>query len=286
MLHTESFRAMDTDVGVIIAADSRPVAEFLSLRVLFEQQEERFSRFRPGSLLSRLNRGEVVEDEMFAAACHLAIEGHEFTAGLYNPMVLMALMAAGYGATFADVSGGAPVRQVVPDPRDCLQVEGNRVKLCGGGLDLGGIVKGWTVDLGLGLMEQEYPDVFINAGGDLRCAGAEPGVDGWLVAIDSPLEGMPDPWEGAVRGAVATSTTAKRRWQTSNGGLAHHLIDPRSGLPAESPFVQVTAWAAEAWRAEVWAKAVLIGGEAAAGLARAQGHRVVAVGADGSVRDW
>lgn len=286
MQHGDSFRAMDTGIDVLVEAESRPLGAFLSLRVLFEQQEERFSRFRPGSLLSRLNGGEVVEDGMFAAACRLALEGHAFTAGLYNPMVLKALVEAGYGTTFAEVTGGAPVRQVIPDPRECLLVQGDRVRLRSGGLDLGGIVKGWTVDLGVELLEREYPDVFINAGGDLRCAGSEPGVDGWLVAIDSPIEGRPDPWEGPVRGAVATSTTAKRRWRTGAGGLAHHLIDPRTGLPAESAFVQVTAWAPEAWRAEVWAKAVLIGGEAAADVARAEGRRVVAMVADGSVREW
>ena len=89
-----------------------------------------------------------------------------------------------------------------------------------------------------------------------------------------------------MRGAVATSTTLKRRWRTDSGREAHHLIDPRSGLPAESPFAQVTAWGAETWRSEVWAKAVLIGGEAAAEQALLAGHPLVAVEHDGTVRRW
>lgn len=283
MQHTDHFRAMDTDIDVIIEADSRPLAAFLSIRALFEQQEERFSRFRPASMLSRLNGGESIRDVRFARACQLAIEGHELSSGLYNPMVLPALTAAGYGATFSEVRGGDPRPTEVPSPQECLVIEGDTVALRRGALDLGGLAKGWTVDLGIELLQGEYPDTFINAGGDLRCAGAERGVDGWLIAIDSPLEGMPDPWEGPVRGAVATSTTLKRRWQTGSGRVAHHLIDPRTGLPAESPFVQVTVWAPETWLAEVWAKTVLIGGEVAAGAARAHGRRVVAIGGDGGV---
>lgn len=283
MQHADAFRAMDTDVDVIAESAARPFAAFLSLRVLFEQQEERFSRFRPGSLLSRLNAGEPVEDPLFGSACHLAIEAHRFTGGLFNPMILPALRQAGYGVTFASVAGGEPAPQEVPGPAACLAFDGDRVTLLHGALDLGGIVKGWTVDLGIEMLQGECPDLFLNAGGDLRCTGAEAGVDGWLVAVDSPVPGRPDPWQGPMRGAVATSTVLKRRWKTDSNGTAHHLIDPRTGLPAESRFAQVTVWGEEAWRAEVWAKAVLIGGEAAAHSAIRAGHRLLAMQADGVV---
>jgi len=172
------------------------------------------------------------------------------------------------------VGGGEPAAQPVPDPSACIVIDDDRVSLRAGALDLGGIVKGWTVDLGIETLSTDCPNLFINAGGDLRCTGSEEGAGGWLVAVDSPIPGMADPWEGPMRGAVATSTTIKRRWRTTSGGMAHHLIDPRTGMPAESAFVQVTAWGEEAWRAEVWAKAVLIGGEATLAMA---------VRADGSI---
>ena len=283
MQHADAFRAMDTDIDVLIESPVRPLAAFLSLRLLFEQQEEKFSRFRANSLLSRLNAGQPVEDGRFAQACRLAIEGHRITGGLFNPMVLPALVQAGYGTTFSSVSGGEPLPQAVPDPNTSVAIDGERVSLVAGALDLGGIVKGWTVDLGVEMLRGDCPNLFINAGGDLHCTGSEEGADGWMVAVDSPIPGMADPWEGPMRGAVATSTTIKRRWRTTSGGVAHHLIDPRTGMPAESAFVQVTIWGDETWRAEVWAKAVLIGGEAAAAMAGAAGHRVLAVRSDGSV---
>lgn len=276
MQFTESFRAMNTDVDAIIESRSRPLDAFLTLRLLFEQQEERFSRFRPSSLLSRLNAGEAIEDPLFAEACRLALDAFEFTGGLFNPMVLNALSAAGYGSSFERVRGGEPRRQDVPDPRAALVIEGNCVRLTDDALDLGGIVKGWTVDLGIEALRGTYPNLCINAGGDLRCEGAEEGVDGWQLAI----AGTDDEeviWEGAMRGALATSTTQKRRWVTDSGGEAHHLIDPRTGLPAVSPYAQVSVWAEETWRAECWAKAVLIGGEVARGLAERAGLRVLAV---------
>jgi thiamine biosynthesis lipoprotein len=282
MQFTDAFRAMDTNIDAIVEAPFPPTDAFISLRLLFEEQEQRFSRFRATSLLSRLNRGETVGDALFVKACRLAVEAHRFTGGLYNPMVLPALEEAGYSKTFSEVAGGLPREQAVPNPADCLVFDGDSVRLERGAIDLGGIVKGWTVDLAFELLEPRYPDLFVNAGGDLRCAGSEEGIDGWLVAI-AGRAGEAALREEVMRGAVATSTTRKRRWRTAGGGEAHHLIDPRTGVPAESPFEQVTAWAPEAWHAECWTKAVLIGGTPALGTARAAGLRVLAVTSDGDL---
>ncbi|GAB4321883.1 MAG: FAD:protein FMN transferase [Dehalococcoidia bacterium] len=277
---TDSFRAMDTEIDVTVMADRPPIEAFLSIRVLFEQQEARFSRFRPGSLVSRLNRGEVVTDPWLADACQLAVAAHAATGGLFNPLVLEALLAAGYDRTFAEVSGGMPVLAPAPDPALAIAIEGETVRLSRGGLDLGGIVKGWTVDLAVELVARDVAGVLVNAGGDLRAAGSSDAGEGWYVEVDAPDGTIA--WAGMLTGAVATSTTAKRRWRTDTGGVAHHLIDPRTGIPADTPFVQVSAWAAEARVAETWAKAVLIGGDATATAASRAGVSILAFDSAGS----
>jgi thiamine biosynthesis lipoprotein len=283
MQQSTTFRAMNTGVDVIVEVEGMPPIDlFISLKLLFEEQEQRFSRFRETSLLSALNRGERVTDARLVDACGMALVAHHVTGGLYNPMVLPALRDAGYDRTFDDVSGGAPRAQAVPDPWECIVIDGDDVSLRDGQLDLGGIVKGQTVDLGIEAHQARYPDLFINAGGDLRGEGNEAGQEGWVVEVDRP-GGGPSCWDGTIRGAMATSTTAKRRWRTANGGVAHHLIDPRTGLPAESPFAQVTVWAPETSTAEIWAKAVLVGG--AEGLERCvkAGFRAMTVDAAGKV---
>ena len=279
MQFTDTFRAMDTRVDVAIEAAAPAFAAFASVRLLFARQEQLFSRFREDSLLSALNRGQPVEHARFAAAVRLAFQAFEATDGLFNPMVLPALRQAGYDRTFAEVRSGAPLPQPVPDPRHALSLSGDRVALKQGQLDLGGIVKGWTVDLATELLAGQE-GALVNAGGDPRAEGAERGADGWLLAVEAP--GGETAWEGAMRGALCTSTTQRRRWQ-AGGQMAHHLIDPRTGLPAASPFLQVSAWAAEAWRAECWAKAVLVGGQAAAARATASAVRLVAFDERGKV---
>ena len=267
---------MNTEIDLFVEGDRPPLDLTISVRLLFEEHEARFSRFRETSLLSALNRGGTVENAQFATVCRMSIEAHEFTGGLFNPMVLPALRDAGYAASFESVAGGWPRPQEVPSPAACLELRGNAVRLREGQLDLGGIVKGWSVDTAFELFGARYPDLFLNAGGDLRCCGVEEGTNGWLVSVPR-VEGS-TAWEGTMTGALATSTSEKRRWRTDDGGRAHHLIDPRSGLPAENTYRQVSVWGAQTWVSEVWAKAVLIGGADARAACDKAGFRVLALG--------
>jgi thiamine biosynthesis lipoprotein len=60
-------------------------------------------------------------------------------------------------------------------------------------------------------------------------------------------------------GAVATSSIMKRAWAQGEK-LRHHLIDPRTGEPAETDWLSVTVIAPDVITAEVYAKALLIAG--------------------------
>lgn len=273
MLHSTSFRAMGTVVDIELETPHDPGEAFHVARELFELQESRFSRFRRDSLLARFNRGEAIDDKAFVEVVRLAVEAHDATGGLFNPMVLPALAAAGYSDTFETVAGGNPVVQLVPSPAHAIRFVGHAVRLCEGALDLGGIAKGWTVDLSAGVMVQFASAVVVNAGGDLRVIG-DPGDRPFGIAC--PVCGDLT-WIGPVPHALATSTTWKRRWQTRSGGMAHHIIDPRAGLPARSPFIQVSVFAPTAVQAETWAKAILVGGDAVAGAAKAARFEVQVV---------
>ena len=217
MEQLESFRAMDTGIDLIVIADERPLLPFLGARLLFDQQEERFSRFRPSSLVSRLNRGETVADPWLDAILPLAVAAWEATDGLFNPLVLPALAAAGYDRTFGTVTGGAPVPLPPPDPRTAIERTTAGWRLREGRLDLGGIVKGWTADLAAEhLAAAVAAPAMVNAGGDIRCIGEEaPGRGGWELAVEGPSGETA--WSGIVAGALATSTTLRRRWTTADG---------------------------------------------------------------------
>ncbi len=90
------------------------------------------------------------------------------------------------------------------------------------------------------------------------------GQSEWEVALENPFEPEQDLAVLRVQpGAVATSSIVKRQWK-QNGKIQHHLIDPRTGEPAETEWVSTTVWAPAAAEAEVYAKVLLIAGPQAA----------------------
>ena len=71
--------------------------------------------------------------------------------------------------------------------------------------------------------------------------------------------------------AIATSSIRVNRW-VADGRVVHHLIDPRTGEPADAGLVAVTVAAPDPAWAEVWSKVLFLGGrEAIATEARARG---------------
>lgn len=128
------------------------------------------------------------------------------------------------------------------------------------GFDPGGIGKGLAADIVIGeALAAGASGVCVNLGGDLRVAGYNPRGETWTVAIEHPLMDEPVALVGLSAGAVATSTTLRRRWNV-DGHARHHLIDASTGEPSKSDLELVTVIAAEAWVAEVMAKAVLLRG--------------------------
>ena len=260
-----AFRAMGTEISVLAgdAADPRVFAAAVArVKSVFEREESRFSRFRDDSELSRVNRsaGRWIEvSGPFAEVVRMAIDGAERTGGLFDPTVLGALEAAGYDRDFAAIEEREPVGPLLPVPcgrwRE-IEVGEDRVRFPEGvGIDLGGLVKGWTADLAAeAAVEGRLPWAIVNAGGDLRLAGEAPPAE---VGIEDPDHR--DEVLGVVRiddGALATTSVTQRRW----GPGLHHLIDPRVGLPAWTPVVQATVWSPTCAEAEIKSKRALLAG--------------------------
>jgi thiamine biosynthesis lipoprotein len=71
-------------------------------------------------------------------------------------------------------------------------------------------------------------------------------------------------------GGLATSSTTARRW-TRGGQVMHHIMDPRSGVPAASPWRTVSVTAASCVDANIASTASIIAGADAVGWLGAAG---------------
>ena len=209
----------------------------------------RLTRFDPASELSRLNASAGawfdVSGEL-EQVLRASLRAFEVSGGLVNVAVLPSLLAIGYTRPLAQGPTAACLEHAHPAPLvpDVLNVVPGKARLAPNvRIDLGGIAKGWMADR---LCELLGGHVLVNLGGDLYARGE------WPVAIGGKTYLLLDL-------GAATSSTRKRRW----GGL-HHVIDPRTGLPAASGVDEVSVVADTAVDAEILAKTMLIGGRAAA----------------------
>lgn len=256
------FRAMGTDVETLLPA-GRDAAAGLVVSV-FSAWERRCSRFDAASELSRLNAAAgapvIVSRGLFDTIA-TALDAARATDGVFDPTVLRRLESLGYDRTFDAIAPVAPDatepapwagawdRIVLDRPTWTVQMP------AGVGIDLGGIAKGMAVDASLAALAQAGIDhAAVNAGGDLAVLGTPPGADAWWVGVETYDGGE---LVAVERGALATSSVASRRW-VRGGRTLHHLVDPRTGLPAESGLTSVSVTAGACAQAEVAAKTALL----------------------------
>lgn len=127
-------------------------------------------------------------------------------------------------------------------------------------VDLGGIGKGVALRKAAALIAAVTADFLIEAGGDCYLGGRAPDGSAWSVAVEDPLGGdRPRAVLAVTDAACATSSTRLRRWRNGNRVL-HHLIDPRTGEPADDGLVAVTVISRDPAVAEVNTKLLFLAG--------------------------
>lgn len=273
---TIEFVAMGSRIQAWLSAPDAETAQILGrLPAWFENWEAIFSRFRPESELSQVNRQSGqwvnVSNEFFEVAS-LALQAALQTNGLFNPLILDALEAAGYDHTFGDTPttfvpgrsslkiGQGTAAVYVPAYLE-IDLDARRQSLRlpkHARLDLGGIVKGWAAQCTAYRLAAVGP-CLVDAGGDMMALGSPDDSGGWLVGVPDPLTDEDLYRARLTNAAIATSGTDYRRW-TRAGEALHHLIDPRTGRPSDSRVLTATIIAPDAVQAETWAKAGLLSG--------------------------
>lgn len=271
------FRAMNTGVYTRLYSQTPSQAILHDVERLFASFERRLSRFLPDSELSQLNgcpHESCRVSPTLLGAVEVALWLAELTGGLYDPTILTYLEQAGYDRSFEQVDDPAPLTPTDATANESPDSAATRLgfsyrsvrinyagqqieRPVGVKLDLGGMGKGWTVDRAADRLQGLGP-FLVNAGGDMFAYHAPPGQRGWQVDLTHPLQpGLSMARLYLHHQALATSTIARRRWR-QNGQLRHHLINSRTGQPANTDALSVTVVASRTVVAEVFAKAALI----------------------------
>jgi FAD:protein FMN transferase len=253
------------------------------------------SRFREDSEISWLHRGGgglFMVSNGLAEAIGVALEAARWTGGLTDPTVGDALILLGYDRDFAAIDPER--REPVGSPMPARGWQ--RVRLDGPllwlpadvRLDLGATAKGLGADRAVRAAmaaKRQAGGVLVSLGGDMAVAGQPPRA-GWPILVAGELDPAGSSGVQPVRlasGAVATSSITCRQWRRA-GRVLHHIVDPRTGLPAAGPWQMVSVAAATCADANAAATASIVAGAAAEEWLASVGLPARLVTNDGEVR--
>lgn len=234
------YQAMAGPCEIHICTEEKSEADHLASLALFETRriEHKYSRYRDDSIVHAINtaQGRTIEiDEETSRLLEYADQCYRLSDGLF------------------DITSGVLRRAwrfkgEVVDPDDELiagllhKVGWDRVTLRDGTvtmpadseIDLGGIGKEYAVDRTAQLLTAELAaPIMVNFGGDIRVVGVGGSDRSWHIGIEDPQ--VSDQPVGQIElrnGAVATSGDA-RRFCLYKGKRLGHILNPKTGWPAE-----------------------------------------------------
>jgi len=244
------FQALGTQCEIQYATDDRAAGQAFVREAVgwVHAFEAKYSRFRPDSLIGRINtaagRDWVAIDADAERLFALADQIHVLTRGIIDPTMLPLLRLWNYRAASPRVPTAEEITQALGRTGwTRVRREPGRIYLpeAGMGLDLGGFGKEYAVDRVLDIARAHaVPNVLVDFGHDVRVLGAPPGAPCWAVGVEDTRS------PGTVRARLAVSDAGVAtsgdyiRYFEAGGRRFGHIIDPRNGYPVSNECRSVT----------------------------------------------
>ena len=238
-VHRTVFEAMASRCEIRIAVPDPQVGAILAQQAVTEVRriETRYSRYRPDSVVSRINAAAGDEwvscDAETAALLDYADTLYLSSGGLFD--ITSGVLRRAWDFRRARVPAQdelAAVLALVGWRR--VKRDGDRVYLPQAGMeiDFGGFGKEYAADRAAALLtELGVRHGYVNLGGDMRFIGPQPDGEPWLIGIQDPRD--PERTVASIpvsQGALATSGDYERYFDF-DGQRYCHILDPRSGMP-------------------------------------------------------
>lgn len=269
MLRKLSFTALGTQCEVQYAApggDAQADAFEDAVADWVHGFEAKYSRFRPDSLISRINAaagGEwMAVDAEMEVLLKLCDTLHFTTQGLMDPTALPLIRLWNHEpqpARLPSASEIAAARGLVGWKK--VQRAPGKVRLPDPGmaLDFGGFGKEYAVDFVAQLAARHgIADALIDFGHDLRALGTPPGRPAWVIGLEDPQNPGTAAGRIAVSGGGVASSGDYVRCFEFEGKRYGHIIDPRTGWPVANGCCQVTVIAGSCLQAGVLSTTALV----------------------------
>ena len=211
---------MDTVMELQVWGDAGEEA-VSKLEELLRRLENTWSATSQDSLL----RGDRAPNDEEQAVLDRALALHQRTGGAFDPQLHTLMEVWG----FRGEGGHVPTDEQI------------RTALRQREWDLGGALKGYAGEQAAALLEGlKVERALLNLGGNMQTYGQKPDGSPWQIGIQNPNGGD---YLGvlSVEGTMAVVTSGDyQRYFAENGVRYHHILDPRTGWPADSGLSSVT----------------------------------------------
>jgi len=261
---------MNTDVEQKIFGHSPRATYDISVKKL-HKLEDMMSFYRYESEVAILNRCagkeyvELSEDMMF-----ILEQSQEYARLSDNTFHILL-------APLVQLWRNAGTKNKIPSPNEinnALELSNSRnlvldktastayLKKEGSMIDLGAIGKGFAADICCKIYKEHgASSAFVNLGGNVKTLGSRPDGKPWVIGLQHP-----DKPRGNSYGAVlfcdqsVVTSGAYERYQVIDGTKYHHIIDGKTGFPAESDLKSVTVISQSSVHADALSTAAFVMG--------------------------
>lgn len=268
--------AMDT-IMTLTAYGSQREAALDAARDEIWRLDSLLSITEPGSDIYKISPQHETSGVSLETAKLLqrALDIAELTDGDYDPTMGMLMVLWGFlndqphvpdADSIAEWLGSVGFEKltVVSEPAEDGG-EATVVNGAGCSVDLGGIAKGYTSEQALAAMAQAGVDsAIISLGGNVGTLGRKPDGSAWTVAIQDPENQesyIATLSLGEEDGCVyAITSGGYQRYLEEDGKRYHHILDPKTGTPAETDLLSVTIVSADGTLADGLSTALFVKG--------------------------
>ncbi len=267
----QQFFAMDT-VMLITAYGKNTEVAVTSAVARINRLEALLSRTRTGSDVAALQLAApkpVALSEDTLQVLRLAQEWGKKTAGAFDVTVAPVTTAWGFG--------GSGEHQV-PSPDKLTElltlVDGTSLILTettaalprqGIQIDLGGIAKGYAGAQAEQILRSHgIQSALLDLGRNITVIGTKPDGSNWRIAVQDPTNPNGTACVLSLQDCSAVTSGGYQRYFEQDGVRYHHIIDPRTGYPANSGLLSATVVCADSALADLLSTAVFVLGEQAA----------------------
>jgi len=213
---------------------------------LITQLEKTWSAVNPNSPLSALNRGENPGWGKDENAFLEAVDALEtMTSGTFCPHLYS--VSALWG--FYDDVHRVPTEQEI------------QTALKESKYDLGGVLKGYAGKIATEVLTAlDVQCAILNLGGNIQTLGTKSDGTSWKIGIQNP-RGNDTVGVLSVEGTKAVITSGDyQRYFEHNGVRYHHILDPKTGYPADSDLASVTVIGDDGMLADALSTALFVMG--------------------------